>query len=42
MIKRIRRLAVASATAYVAARERLGYPLLLRSRGEAEASDAEG
>jgi glycyl-tRNA synthetase alpha chain len=42
MIKRIRRLAVASATAYVAARERLGYPLLVRSRGEAEASDAEG
>jgi glycyl-tRNA synthetase alpha chain len=46
MIKRIRRLAVASAAAYVAARERLGFPLLAGG-GSAPgagkgASDAEG
>jgi len=45
MIKRIRRLAVASAAAYVAARERLGFPLLAAvAAAEAGqgASDAEG
>jgi glycyl-tRNA synthetase alpha chain len=38
LIKRIRRLSVACATAYVASRERLGHPLL---RGSGEAVDGE-
>jgi glycyl-tRNA synthetase alpha chain len=41
MIQRIRRLAVASAAAYVAARERLGYPLLAAEVGKGT-GDAEG
>jgi glycyl-tRNA synthetase alpha chain len=36
LIKRIRRLAVACAAAYVASRERLGYPLLASSRKGAD------